>query len=79
MIYLLIVVMGGVMSWCVVGVFVGQVQLEILYFIIVDMVDMFEQQFVIGVQVIILCGGYFFQYVWMVVNCFLIEDYYVVG
>lgn len=78
-IHLLIVATGGVTSRRAAGAPAGQAQPETPHFITADMADMFEQQLVIGVQVIILRGGHLLQYVRMAANRPLTEDHHAAG
>ena len=76
---MLVIATGGVTGRRAAGASAGQAQPETPNFITADMADVFEQQLIVGVQVVILRGGHLFQHVRMAANRPLTEDHHAAG
>ena len=57
----------------------GQAQPEAAHFVTADVTNVFKQQFVESVNIIVLRGGHFIQYVRMAANRPVTEDHHATG
>ncbi len=76
---MLVITFCRIMGWRGAGQPAGQAQPEATHFVASHMTDMFEQQFIEGIHVVILRGSHLFQHVRMATNRPLAEDHHAAG
>ena len=76
---MLVVTFGRIAGWRRAGQPARQAQPEAAHLVTADVTDMFEQQLVEGIHIIILRGSHLFQHVRMAANRTLAEDHHAAG
>ena len=76
---MLIITFGCIAGWRRTGKTARQAQPEAAHLVAAHVTDMFEQQLIEGIHVVVLRRGHLFQHVWMAANCALTEDHHAAG